>query len=324
LQSQSSRSFFNGGVFTVKNLHDLPRFCDRWSHLYLERGILDQEAGGLVLHACDQHTPVPIDQVGLLMLGPGISISHAAVNRLADNNCLVAWVGENGIRLYAHGRGGTFSARRLLVQARRATHEEERMAVVHRMYAKRFPGTDLAGKTIEQVRGMEGIRVRRAYAEAGKKFKMNWQGRNYNQDDWFATSDVNRALSAGNACLYGVCHSAIVSAGYSPGLGFIHTGKMLSFVYDVADFYKTETTVPLAFELAGQGPRDLERRVRTACQQVFFEARLMERILPDIAEVLDVTDDCGEAAEEMEGRAVTLALGNPSGHIPGQSESEGA
>lgn len=308
----------------MKNLHDLPRFCDRWSHLYLERGILDQEASGLVLHSVDSHTPVPIDQVGLLMLGPGINISHAAVHRLADNNCLVAWVGENGIRMYAHGMGGTFSSRRLLVQARRATHETERLAVVYRMYGKRFPGKDLAGKSIEQIRGMEGIRVRRAYGEAAKKYGMQWEGRDYNQDDWFASSDINRALSAGNACLYGVCHAAIVSAGYSAGLGFIHTGKMLSFVYDVADFYKTDTTIPLAFELAAQGPRDLERRVRAGCQRIFFEARLMERVLPDIAEVLDVADDSGETAEEMEGRAVTLALGNPPGDVSGQSESAGA
>ena len=271
------------------------------------------------------------------MLGPGISVSHAAVHRLADNNCLVAWVGEKGIRMYAHGMGGTFSSRRLLVQARRATHDEERLAVVYRMYGKRFPesekGSDpekaggqtpFHGKSIEQVRGMEVIRVRRAYGEAAKKFNMTWEGRNYNQDDWFASSDVNRALSAGNACLYGVCHAAIVSAGYSAALGFIHTGKMLSFVYDVADFYKTETTIPLAFEQAAQGPRDLERRVRTACQRVFFEARIMERTLPDIAEVLDVAHDTGETAEEMEGRAVTLALGNSSGDVPGEPESAGA
>jgi CRISPR-associated protein Cas1 len=242
----------------MKNLHDLPRFQDRWSHLYLERGILDQESHGLVLHGVDSHTHIPIDQVSLLMLGPGISISHAAMRTLADNNCLAAWVGENGIRLYAHSTGGTFSSRRLILQARLASNEDTRLQVAYRMYQKRFPDSPLADKSIEQVRGMEGIRVRNVYKEMSKKFNVPWDGRSYDQGDWFRASDVNRALSAANACIYGVCHAALVSAGYSAGLGFIHTGKMLSFVYDVADLYKTETTVPLAFELAAQGPKEID------------------------------------------------------------------
>ena len=129
---------------------------------------------------------------------------------------------------------------------------------------------------------------------------------------------------SGNACLYGVCHAALVSAGYSAGLGFIHTGKMLSFVYDVADLYKTETTIPLAFELTAQGGKDLDRKVRTQCRDVFYQARLMQRILPDIAEVLGAPDNLGESPEEMEGRAVTLAIGDPPGSLPGESHSEGA
>ena len=308
----------------MKSLHELPRFQDRWSHLYLERGILDQESHGLVLHGVDSHTSIPIDQLSLLMLGPGISISHAAMHKLADNNCLVAWVGENGIRLYAHSTGGTFSSRRLLQQAKLATNDETRLQVAYRMYQKRFPDSPLANKSIEQVRGMEGIRVRQVYQEMSKKFNIAWDGRSYDQGDWFSASDVNRALSAANACLYGVCHAALVSAGYSAGLGFIHTGKMLSFVYDVADLYKTDTTIPLAFELAAQGPKELERRVRTQCRDVFYQARLMQRILPDIAEVLGAPDNLGESPDEMEGRAVTLAPGDPPRDVPGQSESESA
>lgn len=306
----------------MKSLHELPRFQDRWSHLYLERGILDQESHGLVHHALDSHTPIPIDQVSLLMLGPGISITHAAMHKLADNNCLVAWVGENGVRLYAHSTGGTFSSRRLLLQAKLVSNEASRLQVAYRMYQKRFPDSSLADKSIEQVRGMEGLRVRRAYQEISKTFGIAWEGRSYDQDDWFRSSDVNRALSAANACLYGICHAALVSAGYSAGLGFIHTGKMLSFVYDVADLYKTETTIPLAFELSVQGPKELERRVRTQCREVFHKARLMDRILPDIAEVLGVADDPGESPEEMEGRAVSMASGDPPGSVPGQSDPE--
>jgi CRISP-associated protein Cas1 len=307
----------------MKSLHELPRFLDRWSYLYLDRGLLDQESGGLVFHTADAHTPIPIDQLSLVMLGPGICISHAAVKALAANNCLLAWVGENGVRLYAHSTGGTFSARRLVLQAKLVSDESSRLAVAYRMYQKRFPGNPLEGKSIEQVRGMEGLRVRKAYEAISAEHGIKWEGRNYDQGNWFQATAANRALSAGNACLYGVCHAAIVSAGYSAALGFIHTGKMLSFVYDVADLYKTETTVPLAFRLAATVTKDLERTVRMQCRHVFHAAKLMERILPDIAEVLNAGDDLGETAEEMEGRAVSMDDRSQAGHVPGEPEPEG-
>src|SRR5437016_2824707 len=139
----------------MRTLHTLPRFDDRWSYLYLERGRLDQDGDGLHFHNAGGTTPLPIDQLGLVMLGPGTTLTHAAVKALARNNCLVAWVGEEGVRLYAHATGGTFSARRVLHQARLWADENLRLAVIQRMYQKRFPGMDLAGKSLEQIRGME-------------------------------------------------------------------------------------------------------------------------------------------------------------------------
>jgi CRISP-associated protein Cas1 len=306
----------------MRTLHELPRFKDRWPYLYLECGRLDQDAHGLVFHDAAGDAPVPIDQLALVMLGPGTTLTHAAVKALAANSCLLAWVGEAGVRTYAHSTGATFSARRLLNQARLFSDETQRLAVVYRMYQKRFPGAPLVDKNIEQVRGMEGLRVRRAYQEAAAQYGVVWEGRNYDQDDWFEATPTNRALSAANACLYGLCHAAIVSAGYSAAIGFVHTGKMLSFAYDVADLYKTELTVPIAFRLAATVTKDLERAVRMECRTAFHAARLMDRILPDIKEVLGVSDDPGETAEEFEGRAVTLADRSETGDVPGQPEPE--
>lgn len=304
----------------MRTLHELPKFRDRWSYLYLERGRLDQDATGLVFHDAAGDTPVPIDQLSLVMLGPGTTVTHAAVKALAANACLLAWVGENGVRMYAHGSGGTFSSRRLLRQAALYCDEEQRLAVVYRMYQKRFPGSPLADKTIEQVRGMEGLRVRRVYQDLAAVHNIPWEGRTYDQDDWFKGSAANRALSSANACLYGVCHAAIVAAGYSPAIGFIHTGKLLSFVYDVADLYKTEVTIPVAFRLASTVTTKLETEVRKECRKAFHAARLMDRILPDIAEVLNACDDPGESAEELEGRAHSLADGGTPGGLPGESK----
>ncbi len=305
----------------MRRLHELPRFDDRWSYLYLEYGTLDQSAAGLNFRNKGIDAVLPIDQLSLLMLGPGTTVTHAAVKALATNSCMLSWVGEEGVRLYAHSTGGTFSASRLIRQAKLASKEDDRLAVARRMYLMRFPGAELADKTMEHLRGMEGARVRASYAKLAAEHGIQWEGRNYDQTEWGKATPANRALSAANACLYGVCHAGIVAAGYSAALGFIHVGKMLSFVYDVADLYKTEMTVPLAFRLAAREKDQLERKVRLACREAFHEFKLMERLLPNIAEVLDARDDRGEGADEFEGRAVTLALRSETGSIPGQSDS---
>jgi CRISP-associated protein Cas1 len=307
----------------MRTLHELPVFRDRWSYLYLEYGTLDQKSDGLCFENKAAITNVPIDQLSLIMLGPGTTITHAAVKALANNACLLAWTGQEGLKFYAYSTGATYSSRRLITQARLASDEKRRLEVVIRMYKKRFPNDDIADKSIEQIRGMEGQRVRACYKSLAEEYGIEWSGRAYNQDNWFEATPANRALSAANSCLYGVCAAAIVAAGYSLGLGFIHTGKQLSFVYDIADLYKTEMTVPAAFRLAANEKDQLERKVRMACRDSFHSARLMDRILPDIAEVLYDGDDLGESPDELEGRAVTLADPAPSGDLPGEPEPPG-
>ena len=308
----------------MRTLHELPRFRDRWSYLYLEMGRLDVDADGLAFHQGDAVVLVPIDQLSLVMLGPGSTITHAAVKALSRNNCLLAWTGQDGVRLYAASTGGTYSARRLIRQARLVSDENSRLRVAWLMYRFRFKESIPEEVTLQQIRGMEGIRVRRVYAQAAEKYGIVWKGRRYDQDNWSTGDPVNRALSAANACLYGVCHAALLSAGYSPALGFIHTGKMLSFVYDIADLYKTELTIPVAFSVTAQQPAELERAVRIECRKAFHEFKLMERILPDIAEVLGVSNDTGESADELEGRIVTLASGAEDWGLSGEPQCQGA
>lgn len=194
--------------------------------------------------------------------------------------------------MYAEGMGETRSARNFLWQAYLCTNPAQRLAVVRRLYSMRFEDPLEVGLTLEQIRGKEGIRVREGYARASRESGVEWHGRSYRRDSWKSADPVNRALSAANSCLYGVCHAAIVSAGYSPALGFIHTGKMLSFVYDIADLYKVETTVPVAFQSVAEGESDLEGRVRRTCRDIFHRQRILHRIVDDIDEALAV----GEAA----------------------------
>jgi len=279
----------------MQDLHVLPKVRDSWSYLYVEHCKIDQEAKAISVHDAAGKTPVPCASLTLLMLGPGTSITHAAIRALADNGCLVGWTGEEGVRFYAQGLGETRSARNLLRQARLCSDPALRLRVVTRLYLMRFPEALPAGLTLQQIRGREGIRVREAYARASRETGVEWRGRAYQRGSWGAADPVNRALSAANSCLYGVCHAAIVAAGYSPALGFIHTGKMLSFVYDVADLYKVELTIPAAFRAAADGSDGLEGRVRRACRDAFHAQRLLARIVDDIEAGLRIEDEGSDA-----------------------------
>ncbi len=270
------------------DLHLLPKVRDSLSYLYVEHARIDQEEKAIALHDAAGKVPVPCAALNLLLLGPGTSISHAAIRTLAESGCLVGWTGEAGVRYYAQGMGETRSARNLLRQARLWANPTTRLAVVLRFYGRRFPEPLPPGLTLRQIRGREGVRVRDAYARASRETGVPWRGRTYTRSSWREADPVNRALSCANSCLYGVCHAAIVAAGYSPALGFIHTGKMLSFVYDVADLYKAEVTVPVAFAAVAAGEQELEGRVRRACRDAFHRQRLLGRVVEDIQAVLAV------------------------------------
>lgn len=307
----------------MRTLHDLPRFADRWSFLYLEMGRLDQDASGLIFENAQGQVPVPIDQLSLVMLGPGTTVTHAAAKALSQNACLLAWTGQDAVRLYAHSTGATHSARRLIRQAALVTDLKQREEVARRMYLFRFAAKPPENSTLEQLRGMEGHRVRTAYSQYAARYAVPWSGRSYDPGNWDYSDPINRAISTANACLNGVCHAAIVAAGYSPGLGFIHTGKMLSFVYDIADLYKVDLTVRIAFEVVARGANPLERAVRTACREAFAEFRLMDRLLPDIQEVLGASDDLGESADDPEGRVISLADRAQEWGFPRESDEPG-
>ncbi len=185
----------------MRTLHQLPRFRDRWSYLYLEMGRLDVDSDGLCFHQGNDTVPVPIDQLSVVMLGPGTTVTHAAVKSLSQNNCLLAWTGQDGIRLYAASIGGTYSSRRTIRQAALVSNEEKRLEVAWRMYRFRFNEIIPPVVSLESIRGMEGLRVRKTYAEASEKYGIEWKGRRYDQSDWGKGDPINRALSAANACL---------------------------------------------------------------------------------------------------------------------------
>jgi CRISPR-associated protein Cas1 len=266
----------------LKDLHLLPRVEDSWSFLYSDHSRIERDGKSISIWEGSGRTAVPCASLSLLMLGPGTTITHAAVQTLAESGCLILWCGEEGVRVYGAGLGETRSSRNLLRQASAWAGADTRLTVVRRMYARRYEEKVDESLSLQQLRGREGIRVRATYAEASHATGVEWKGRNYDRTSWKTADPINRALSCANSCLYGICHAAIVAAGYSPAIGFIHTGKALSFVYDVADLYKTVTSIPAAFAVAKTNPKDFEGTVRRAMRDQFFEERLLERILPDL------------------------------------------
>ena len=261
---------------------------ERVSVIFVERGEVDMLDGAfVVVDATGIRTHIPVGGVACIMLEPGTRLSHRAAALAGRVGTLLVWVGEAGVRLYSAGQPGGARSDRLLYQAKLALDETLRLKVVRKMYALRFGEAAPERRSVEQLRGIEGARVRRTYQLLAQQFGVHWQGRDYDPESWDASDLPNRCLSAATACLYGVTEAAVLAAGYAPAVGFIHTGKPLSFVYDIADVYKFETVVPAAFKVAASSPSgNPERAVRLACRDVFRQTKLLDRIIPDIEGIL--------------------------------------
>ncbi|WP_326690328.1 MULTISPECIES: type I-E CRISPR-associated endonuclease Cas1e [unclassified Streptomyces] len=265
---------------------DLHRLEDRISSLYAERCHVDRDENAVVLVNKERTVRVPAAYLAVLLLGPGTRITHAATTLLADSGTALCWVGEHGVRLYASGLGPSRGSRLVLRQAYLVTRPTQRLDVARRMYALRFPGEATDKLTMQQLRGREGARVRRLYKHHSQRTGVPWTKREYRPGDAHAAGDdVNRLLSAANSALYGICHAVITGIGASPALGFVHTGSALSFVLDIADLYKADYTIPLAFDLAADG-RTEERDARLTLRDAVTQTQLLPRIVSDIGDLL--------------------------------------
>ena len=267
---------------------------DRASILFIEKGQLDVLDGAFVeVDGTGVRTHIPVGGLACLMLEPGARVSHAAVALASRVGCLLVWVGEAGVRLYSAGQPGGARADRLLHQARLALDPDARLRVVRKMYDMRFGEPAPQRRSIQQLRGIEGARVKRLYELLARKHGVAWKGRRYDPGDWDASDLPNRCLSQATACLYGLAEAAILAAGYAPAIGFLHSGKPQSFVYDVADIFKFETVAPIAFQVAGESGRgkrpaasDPVGEVRRGCRDAFRKSGLLSRLIPAIEEIL--------------------------------------
>lgn len=302
-------------------LQELPRIGERMSFIYLEYCKISREDSAITSVDKRGSVSIPSASIGVLMLGPGTSITHRAMELLGDSGASVVWVGEKGVRYYAHGRPLTHSSFLLEAQAKAVSNTRTRLAVAREMYSMRFPDEDVSHLTMQQLRGREGSRIRSVYRKLSKETGVEWNGRNYDSTDYCSGDAVNQALSAANACLYGAVHSVIVSMGCSPGLGFVHTGHERSFVYDMADLYKTETTIPIAFKVASKSYDNIGSSTRKAVRDAMYSGHILERCAHDIKHLI-----LGDANVDNDELSNSLSLwdeknGNlPSGVLYGRDD----
>lgn len=267
------------------------RVEDRVTFLHLERCTVSRDSNAIT--ATDQQGTVhiPAATISAVLLGPGTRITHHAVMLLAQCGVTVVWVGEQGVRYYAHGSPLATSTRLLEAQADAVSNTRKRLAVARRMYEMRFPDEVVTHLTMQQLRGREGARVRTLYRLHAERTGVEWRRRDYDPDQFTDSDAINQALSAAHSCLYGIVHAAIVSLGCSPGLGFVHTGHSRAFVYDMADLFKATCTIPIAFDVVAEDSPDVAGDVRRKVRDALREGDVLRRCVRDLRSLVLPGDD---------------------------------
>ncbi len=275
-------------IFEKPPLETLTPAKERWTPIYLEHGRLEVDDSSVKWIGADRTVlRIPVATVSALMLGPGTTVTHAAIKACADCNTPVCWVGAEGMRFYAFGVTPTHDNQRARQQAALYTSKKNREKIARRMFTMRFGDeTAVKGKTVKSLMGMEGQRVKDLYVTMGQKYGVTWKGRNYNPNNWVVADQLNKAISAANASLYALTTAVVTSMGYLPQLGFIHSAGTLPFVFDIADIYKPETTLKAAFQTISINPKANEKDALTRLKQIIEQTRLLYRMPRDIGKLL--------------------------------------
>lgn len=281
-------------------LNELARAEDRISFLYIEHADLSKQDSAVTVTDSKGTVFVPAALISVLMLGPGVNVTHRAMELIGDSAMSVVWVGECGVRQYAHGRALNHSSKFIESQARLVSNTRSRLSVARKMYEMRFPNENFSHLTMEQLRGKEGARIRKVYQDESRRTGVAWKKRQYRVDDFNSATPINQALTEAHQALYGLCYSVIVALGASPALGFIHTGHDLSFVYDFADLYKAKYSIPIAFDMVAKyGDDDIADRTRRAMRDAFHQGKLIKQMVKDLKTLLKITDDYDEISVVM-------------------------
>jgi len=286
-------------IFERSPLETLAPARDRWTPVYLEHGRLEVDDSSVKWISADGLLcRLPVATLSTILLGPGTTVTHAAMKACAEANTPICWTGEDSLRFYAFGLAPNHTNDMPRLHAAVWADKRRRTDIARRMFKMRFSEINVESKSIRELRGMEGLRVRMLYAQLSMEFGVTWKGRNYNKSNWELADNINRALSAANASLYAMCGAVVCSLGYLPSLGFIHDAGTLPFIYDVADLYKHLTSIPAAFQAIRENPSDDGELVRKLLKRRIEEARILHRMPKDLAILLAISVSADQTGKD--------------------------
>ncbi len=278
--------------------------ADRHGLLYFEYGKLSVEDGTLRFLAAQSDTinagdySIPYQTVSMILLGPGTSMTHDVLRLCARHGTLLAAVGEGGVKSYTAppmGQGHSDVARR---HAERWADPRQRLDTARKLYAWRF-GRVLPHRDIETLRGIEGARMKESYRLVAQRFGIDWQGRRYDRDNPNAADQPNQAINHAATFVEAAADIAVAAVGALPPLGFIHEDSSNAFTLDIADLWRVDVTLPLAFgtlKAYHENKTDnLERDVRRRAARLFRQEKLIPRMIDRIKELFDVDGRGGDA-----------------------------
>lgn len=277
-------------MFEEKDKRLLTRTEDRISFLYIDKARIEQSEYGIEIIQGKNISEVPITTINCIILGPGTSITHKAVCNISQAGCSICFSGMDMSVFYAYGQPLTNKSKNILMQIKHHEDKKLHLDVIHKMYSIRYPDCRFKTKSVAELRGIEGNKVKECYEYNAKKYDIEWNGRIYKPDDFENQNTVNQYITALNHILYAIVTASIVSLGFSPAIGFIHTGHIQSFVFDIADLYKEEITIPLAFSLAKDGDFNRHKMLKEFRLQI-TEHDLMSRIVKDIFSLFNSDND---------------------------------
>lgn len=262
------------------------RLEDRVSFAYIEYAEVVQSRTGVVALGKDGgdfaklSIQVPVASLAVLMLGPGTSITQAAMTSCVRAGASVLFSGGGGLSAYALATPLTSSARWAIAQANLASNATAQRAAAMILYKKQFGLETMPGGSIRTMRGFEGRLMRDLYRDLARKHKVGRFRREVG-----ATDDVNIGLNIANSILYGCAASACAAIGVNPALGVIHRGDVRSLLFDLADLFKPTLIIPAVFECAGA--EDLPRAVRTRTRKELHEHRVLKQMIETLMEILN-------------------------------------
>jgi CRISPR-associated protein Cas1 len=270
--------------------------ADRHGLLWLEYGRLSVEDGTLRFVAAKSETfdagdyAIPYQAVSMILLGPGTSLTQDVLRLCARHGTLIAAVGRGGVKCYTAppmGQGRSDVARR---HAERWADPKLRLDTARRLYAWRF-GRVLPHRNIEALRGIEGARIKESYRLLAQRFGIEWHGRRYDRNNPDTADLPNQAINHAATFVEAAADIAVAAVGALPPLGFIHEESSNAFTLDIADLWRIDLTVPLAFGAAKaclEGKADnLEREVRRRAAAAFRQHKLIPKMIERIKELLE-------------------------------------